>query len=315
MRIVYMGTPQFAVPSLEALAGVHEIVGVVTATDKPAGRGQKLWQSPVKEAAVKLGIPVLQPEKLRDELFLDTLRGLHADLFVVVAFRMLPEQVWAMPPMGTINLHASLLPQYRGAAPINHAIINGETRTGLTTFFIEKEIDTGKVIARTEVSIGPDETAGELHDKMMLSGAGLLVDTVQKIELGRIEPVDQVELLANEALNPAPKIFKEHCRIHWNRPAAQVHNHIRGLSPFPGAFAEAKADDVAVSYKITGSQLSGLKTESTPGTVQIRDGKLMCATTDEWLEITAIQAPGKRNLPSAEFLNGWRMPEGFVFLP
>ncbi len=316
MRLVFMGTPHFAVPSLEVLAKAHDVVAVVTATDKPAGRGQKLLQSPVKDAALKLNIPVLQPEKLRNEGFLEALAEANADLFVVVAFRMLPEQVWTMPPRGTINLHASLLPQYRGAAPINRAIMNGETSTGLTTFFIEQEIDTGKIIASVPLDIGEDETAGSLHDRMMVAGASLLLHTVNLIESNTASTSAQRQIIDGSTIKAAHKIFKEDCRIDWRKRSAEIHNHIRGLSPFPGAFTEALSEQGASEYfKVSRSKRNLEPTSVAPGTVRISDGKLLVAAADNWVEITEIQAPGKRRIDAASFINGWRMPKGFSFLP
>src|SRR5476651_831723 len=237
MRIVFMGTPQFAVTSLDALiqAGC-DVVGVVTAPDKPAGRGKKLGQSAVKEYAVMNGLKVLQPEKLKSPEFLAELRILQADLQVVVAFRMLPEAVWNMPPKGTINLHASLLPQYRGAAPINWAIINGETESGVTTFFLKHEIDTGDILFTEKVTLTGHETAGDLHDRLMYKGAGLLVKTVKGVESGRYNEHPQSQLLAGIELKHAPKIFKEDCLIDWNNTAETIYNKIRGLSPSPTAY-------------------------------------------------------------------------------
>lgn len=234
MKIVFMGTPEFAVASLDALSAAgFEIVGVVTAADKPAGRGQKLQESAVKKYAVEKGFKVLQPLKLKDPDFVQELKSLHADLQVVVAFRMLPEIVWDMPAKGTINLHASLLPQYRGAAPINHAIINGETESGATTFFLKHEIDTGDVIFSEKVAIAPDDTAGDLHDHLMVAGAGLLVKTVRAIAEGNYK--EQPQPVSGE-LKHAPKIFKEFCSVDWNQPVKTVYNLIRGLSPYPTAF-------------------------------------------------------------------------------
>ncbi|MGZ3927285.1 MAG: methionyl-tRNA formyltransferase, partial [Mucilaginibacter sp.] len=237
MRIVFMGTPEFAVTSLDALikAG-SEIVGVVTAPDKPAGRGQKLNVSAVKQYALDNNLRVLQPEKLKNEEFLEELRSLNADLQVVVAFRMLPEAVWNMPSKGTINLHASLLPQYRGAAPINWVLINGEKESGVTTFFLKHEIDTGDILFTEKVTLTGHETAGELHDRLMYKGAGLLVKTVKGVESGRYSEHPQAELSTGTELKNAPKIFKEDCKIDWNQPAEKVYNLIRGLSPYPTAF-------------------------------------------------------------------------------
>src|SRR5471030_1888958 len=237
MRIVFMGTPEFAVASLDALvkAGL-EVVGVITAPDKPAGRGQKLSESAVKQYAVANGLKVLQPEKLKNPEFLEELKSLKADLQVVVAFRMLPEVVWNMPPRGTLNLHASLLPQYRGAAPINWAIINGEKESGVTTFFLKHEIDTGDILFTEKVTLNGHETAGELHDRLMNKGAGLLVKTVKGVESGRYSEHPQSQLIEGAELKHAPKIFKEDCLIDWNNTAENIYNKIRGLSPSPTAY-------------------------------------------------------------------------------
>jgi methionyl-tRNA formyltransferase len=237
MKIIFMGTPQFAVASLDALikAGC-DVVAVVTAPDKPAGRGQKLNESAVKQYAVANGIKVLQPEKLKDPEFLHELKSLHADLQVVVAFRMLPEVVWSMPPRGTINLHASLLPQYRGAAPINWVLINGEKESGVTTFFLKHEIDTGDILFTEKITLTGDETAGDLHDRLMHKGAGLLVKTVKGVESGRYNEHPQSALLDGVELKHAPKIFKEDCLIDWQQPAESIYNKIRGLSPYPTAY-------------------------------------------------------------------------------
>src|SRR5579872_1942684 len=235
-RIVFMGTPEFAVASLDAIvqAGYH-VVGVITAPDKPAGRGMQLTQSAVKKYAVAKGLNILQPEKLKDPVFLETLRALRADLQIVVAFRMLPEIVWSMPPMGTVNLHGSLLPQYRGAAPINWAVINGEKETGVTTFQLQHDIDTGDILLQERFPIGESETAGEVHDRMKEIGAGLLVRTIDELVAGTLKETPQ----ANPTnLHHAPKISTETCRIDWTKPTAEIYNLIRGLSPFPTAFTE-----------------------------------------------------------------------------
>lgn len=310
LRIVYMGTPAFAVPSLEMLAQQHDVVAVVTAPDKPAGRGQKLSESAVKVAARALHIPVLQPEKLRDEAFIGTLQGLHADLFVVVAFRMLPDVVWQMPPLGTINLHGSLLPAYRGAAPIQRAVMNGETKTGLTTFFIEKEIDTGNVIDRAALAIGPDETSGELHDRMMVLGADLLARTVASIAHGTAHTIAQDMLGDGQSLPQAPKILRTDCRIDWCASAAAVHNQVRGLSPAPGAYTtlrDGKGQETAI-YKMLRSAVPDTPPTDmkTPGTLYTARNKLWVACADGWLEILELQPQGKRKITAAEWLNGMR---------
>ena len=236
MKVVFMGTPEFAVASLDAINKVHEVVGVLTAADKPAGRGKKIRFSAVKEYALKNDLQLLQPEKLKDEEFVSSLKSLGADLFVVVAFRMLPEVIWNMPPKGTINLHGSLLPDYRGAAPLNWAIINGDSKTGATTFFIEKEIDTGNIIDKVEIEITKNMNVGDLHDRLMLKGANLLVQTINKISQGKLTGTPQAELMTDQ-IKEAPKIFKDTCRIDWNKSNSEVHNHIRGLSPYPAAWS------------------------------------------------------------------------------
>lgn len=302
MRIVFMGTPDFAVASLAALIDAEfHVVAVVTAADKPAGRGQKLQESAVKRYAVEQGIPVLQPLKLKDPAFIEELTAFQADLQVVVAFRMLPEVVWNMPVKGTINLHASLLPNYRGAAPINHAIINGETTSGVTTFFLKHEIDTGDVIFADTVQIGPDETAGELHDKLMFVGAKLLVETVKAIEANNYTEQPQIQ---SDVLKHAPKIFKEFCEINWDKPAQEIHNLIRGLSPYPTAFTRLQDK----TLKVFKAQLLHDQPNVNPGS-QETDGKtfLQFAAPDGWLRLTEIQYEGKKRMQIDEFLRGMRL--------
>lgn len=302
MKIVFMGTPDFAVASLNALveAGFN-VVGVVTAADKPAGRGQKLQESAVKQYAVAKGIPVLQPLKLKDPDFIESLRALEAELQVVVAFRMLPEVVWDMPAKGTINLHGSLLPQYRGAAPINHVIINGDTESGVTTFFLKHEIDTGDVIFSEKVDIRPDETAGELHDELMLVGAGLLVKTVTAIASGDYQEQPQPQ---SGTLKHAPKIFKEDCLIDWNQPAAKIYNLIRGLSPYPTAFT--KLNDKVL--KIFKAELEDQEPGISAGAF-LSDGKtyLKFAAKDGFIKLTDLQYEGKKRMGVDEFLRGMRL--------
>ncbi|MFA4867755.1 MAG: methionyl-tRNA formyltransferase [Pedobacter sp.] len=302
MRLVFMGTPDFAVASLNALVEAgFDVVGVVTAADKPAGRGQKLQESAVKQYAIAKGLKVLQPIKLKDPEFIAELKSLHADLQVVVAFRMLPEIVWNMPPKGTINLHASLLPQYRGAAPINHAIINGETESGVTTFFLKHEIDTGDVIFSEKVTITSEDSAGDLHDKLMNVGAGLLVNTVQAIAEGNYTEQPQPQ---SDELKHAPKIFKEHCLINWNQPVQTVYNLIRGLSPYPTAFT--KLNDKTL--KVFKAELEEKETGLAPGTF-LSDGKtyLKFAAKDGFIRLTDLQYEGKKRMQIDEFLRGMRL--------
>ena len=308
MRIIFMGTPDFAVASLDALINAgFEIVGVVTAPDKPAGRGQKLHESAVKQYAVSKGIEILQPLKLKDPEFHKHLKSLNADLQIVVAFRMLPEIVWDMPPMGTINLHASLLPYYRGAAPINWAVINGEKETGVTTFLLQHEIDTGNILFSERVPIGDEETAGELHDKLMHNGAKLLVKTVRAIESGDFTPVSQEEILKPEELKDqlphAPKIFKEDCLINWNQPAQQVFNHIRGLSPYPTAFTTFKDKKLKIYFAELLDKEPGIQ----PGGF-LSDEKtyLKFACLDGFICVKDIQLEGKKRMNIEEFLRGFR---------
>lgn len=302
MKIVFMGTPDFAVASLSALqqAGL-EIVGVVTAPDKPAGRGQKLNESAVKKYAQENGLTILQPIKLKDPSFLEALKSLNADLFVVVAFRMLPEVVWQMPPKGTINLHGSLLPQYRGAAPINHVLINGERETGVTTFFLKQEIDTGDIIFSEAISIADDETAGSLHDKLMVLGANLLVKTVKAIKFNDYNEVPQPQ---SETLKSAPKIFKDYCKIDWNQTNQTVYNHIRGLSPYPTAFTILNNKTLKIFAATLDHQEPGISTGAF-----LTDGKtyLKFATKDGFIKVTDVQFEGKKRMLIDEFLRGMRL--------
>lgn len=309
MKIIYFGTPEFAASQLEAiLAAGYEVAAVVTMPDKPAGRGKKIQFSEVKKAAMEHQLPVLQPEKLRDPAFLSELDSFHADLFIVVAFRMLPAAVWKMPPLGTFNLHASLLPQYRGATPINHAIINGETETGLTTFFLNEEIDKGEVILREKVAIRPDETAGELHDELMLLGNRLVVETIQKIERNDIQPVTQEELADGATLKEAPKIFRDFCQIRWDRSCTEIHNLIRGLSPYPAAHTTLENEQgERLELKVYASQIESIHPSEPFGTV-VTDSKsfLKVAATDGYIHLTIIQQAGKKAMKIDEFLRGIR---------
>lgn len=302
MRIVFMGTPDFAVASLAALKDAgFDIVGVVTAADKPAGRGQKLNESAVKKYAVAHNLKVLQPLKLKDPDFLAELSELKADLQVVVAFRMLPEVVWNMPPKGTINLHGSLLPQYRGAAPINHAIINGETESGVTTFFLKHEIDTGDVIFSEKVNIEPDENAGSLHDKLMETGAKLVVKTVAAI---RDNTYTETPQSISTDLKAAPKIFKDFCKINWNQPTDQIYNHIRGLSPYPTAFTVFQ-DKLLKVFEVKPEYIQH---SAKPGDF-LSDGKtyLKVATTNGYINLLDVQYEGKKRMRIDEFLRGIRL--------
>jgi len=300
-----MGTPEFAVASLDALieAGCN-IVGVVTAPDKPAGRGQKVSESAVKQYAVAHNLKVLQPEKLKNEEFLSELKALNADLQVVVAFRMLPEVVWNMPPKGTINLHASLLPQYRGAAPINWVLINGERESGVTTFFLKHEIDTGDILFTEKVTLTGMETAGELHDRLMYKGAGLLVKTVKAVESGRYTENPQAQLIEGMELKHAPKIFKEDCQIDWHQPAQKIYNLIRGLSPYPTSYTFLQ-DKL---LKIFRAEFELTETNEKPGEF-LSDGKtfLKTAAMDGFVSFKEVQMEGKKRMGIEEFLRGVRL--------
>lgn len=316
MRIVFMGTPEFAVASLEKIIeSGQEVVAVVTTPDRPAGRGQKLMTSAVKEAAIKHHLPVLQPEKLKSEEFLQELKKLNADLFVVVAFRMLPEVVWNMPSKGTINLHGSLLPQYRGAAPINWAVINGEKETGVTTFFITHQIDTGNILEHRKIPISDMDNAGTIHDQLMVTGAELLAETVGKIERNEIKAQPQENFIGNQELKHAPKIFRETCHINWNHTTDEIYNLIRGLSPYPAAYADLFLEGKeTVSIKIFETTKHKNK-NNTPGTIET-DGKtfLNVYTKDGLLSILSLQYPGKKRLSIEEFLKGNKIPEGAIFV-
>jgi methionyl-tRNA formyltransferase len=309
-----MGTPEFAVPSLTALVeGGYNVVGVVTMPDKPAGRGMKLQESDVKRAAKELGIStILQPEKLRDEEFLEALRALQPDLGIVIAFRMLPEVVWAMPRFGTFNLHASLLPEYRGAAPINHAIINGEKETGLTTFLLDKEIDTGEIIMQEKVVIEDDETAGTLHDKLMVLGNKVVVETIKRIEEGRVQSQSQDMIIErdNLQLKPAPKIFKEDCKIDWTKDAKSIYDFIRGLSPYPAAHTQfVSENNETLDIKVFEVALKENKSEDTDLYKIKTDGKsyLDVVLGKNNISIKVIQQAGKKAMPIADFLRGTRL--------
>ena len=310
IRIAYFGTPEFAASQLEAIiqAG-YEVAVVVTMPDKPAGRGRKIQYSDVKKTALEHGLPLLQPEKLKDPLFLEQLASYQANLFIVVAFRMLPAVVWQMPELGTFNLHASLLPQYRGAAPINFAIINGETVTGLTTFFLNEEIDKGAIILQEKVSIRPNETAGELHDELMLLGNKVVVDTIKSIETGEVHALSQEELAEDQTLKPAPKITKEFCNIDWSQNCQTVYNHIRGLSPYPAAHTQLVSEDgEIIDLKVYSSDIEPCHPGFPFGSV-VTDNKkyLKIALTDGFIHLTVVQQAGKKAMPVDDFLRGTQL--------
>jgi methionyl-tRNA formyltransferase len=305
-RIVFMGTPAFAVASLSALLQAKmNVVGVVTAPDKPAGRGMQLQQSVVKQFALAHNIPILQPEKLKSPEFFEALKQWEPDLQVVVAFRMLPEQIWSFPPMGTLNVHGSLLPQYRGAAPINWAIINGEKETGVTTFQLQHAIDTGAILLQDRIPIAPNNTAGEIHDTMMEVGAQLLVKTLHGLFDNSIKAVPQEQVMGNIALQHAPKIFTKDCEIDWEKPCISIHNLIRGLAPFPGAIT--KIDGKIVKLFLT-QLIEGTPTEVAGSFVT--DGKTYAkiACKDGYIGLSDIQWEGKRRMPIIDFLRGYRKP-------
>ena len=311
LKIVFLGTPDFAVESLRRLhEGGYNIVGVVTMPDKPAGRGHKLLHSPVKQYAEANGLKLMQPVKLKDPAFVEELRSLGANLFIVIAFRMLPEVVWSMPELGTFNLHASLLPKYRGAAPINWAVINGETETGVTTFFLKHDIDTGDIIRQERVEILPTDNVGDVHDKLMMLGADLTIDTVEHILAGDLRPVPQDRLETADNTTPAPKIFKETCHIDWTKSALEVHNLVRGLSPYPAAWIEISNGDASHQIKIFSTAVGDAHNES-PGTIKAKEGRLYIAASDRWVEVIELQLAGKRRMTAAEFLRGFNT-EGYA---
>ena len=304
-RIVFMGTPDFAVASLSKILDSDiEVAAVVTAPDRPAGRGQKLQESAVKKYAVLNGIPVLQPEKLKAETFTDALKKINADLFVVVAFRMLPDMVWQMPEMGTINLHGSLLPKYRGAAPINWAVINGDTETGVTTFFIEKQIDTGEIIDSARIPITKSDTAGSVHDSLMAVGANLIVETIQKIFNGTATKKPQPDEMATHA----PKIFKPDCKIDWDLDTISIFNKIRGLSPYPTAYTIIRNGDTIKTVKLFKVDYE-ITSQNNTGKLKSENELLWMGSNNGWVIIHELQLEGKKRMASQDFLKGFNILE------
>lgn len=304
LKIVFFGTPEFAVESLDALIkNDFNVVGVVTMPDKIAGRGHKLYQSDVKRYAVAHNLNILQPEKLKSEEFLTELRRLDADLFIVIAFRMLPREVWQMPRLGTFNLHASLLPKYRGAAPINRAVMNGDTETGVTTFFLKHEIDTGDMIMQRKIEILPSDNVGDVHDKLMHLGAGMVVETVDAIIDGSLTTTPQPE----GEFTPAPKIFKEDCHINWNSDSISIHNQIRGLSPYPAAWTVITEESGrTLECKIFESGTTDIDASAVDaGTVKVDGKRLFVACEDKWLEVVSLQPAGKKRMAAESFLLGY----------
>ncbi len=333
LKIVFMGTPEFAVATLRALVeGGYNVVAVVTQPDKPVGRHGSVLRAPaVKEYALSVGLPVLQPEKMKDADFVEQLRSYEADLQVVVAFRMLPEVVWAMPRFGTFNVHAALLPQYRGAAPINWAIINGETETGVTTFFLDHDIDTGQIILQKPFSIPDDADVEYVYDGLMNLGAEIALETVDLViqNDGKINTISQEEILSssqcsmfNVQLKSAPKLFKETCRIDWNQPAKNIYNFVRGLSPIPTAWTtlvpnfssdllEKEKTTASIDLKIYKTQKTNRPCAASAGTLSVEKSQLFVATADEWLEILELQLAGKKRMSARDFLNGFKNPENY----
>lgn len=306
LKIVFLGTPDFAVESLRRIhEGGYNIVGVITMPDKPAGRGHKLLHSPVKQYAVANNLPLLQPVNLKDPQFVEQLRSLGANLFVVIAFRMLPEVVWSMPELGTFNLHASLLPKYRGAAPINWAVINGDTETGVTTFFLKHEIDTGDIIRQERIEIAPTDNVGDVHDRLMMLGADLTIDTIDHIIAGDLKPIPQDEILQGAEPTPAPKIFKDTCLIDWTKPAVSVHNLVRGLSPYPAAWTTMEQEGrEPITMKVFETAIVEWGGQLTPGKFTIDAGHLYVDCADNRIEILSLQAAGKKRMPTPDYLRG-----------
>lgn len=314
LRIVFLGTPEFAVESLDALvSGGYNIVGVVTMPDKIGGRGHKVIESPVKQYAVAHGLKLMQPANLKEPEFVEELRSLNADLQIVIAFRMLPEIVWSMPPMGTFNLHASLLPKYRGAAPINRAVMNGETETGVTTFFLKHEIDTGDIIQQVAVPIEVDDDVETVYDRLMHLGASLVLETVEAILAGTVKPIEQEKLLTTgEEPTPAPKIFKEDCRIDWTKTSWEVYNHIRGLSPYPAAwsaFVDAQGTEYQFKVFKTSHPEKFQSSPVAPGTIEYTKHTIKIACADGFIEILSLQLAGKKRMSSDEFLRGFNLED------
>lgn len=311
LKIVFFGTPEFAVESLDRLleAG-YDIAAVVTMPDKIAGRGHKLIESDVKKFAIEKGLRILQPEKLKSPEFIGALKEINADLFIVIAFRMLPKEVWMMPRCGTFNLHASLLPKYRGAAPINWAVINGDTETGVTTFFLKHEIDTGDIIQQEKIKILPEENVGDIHDKLMHLGADMVVETVKAIEEGTVKTFPQ----PTGVYNPAPKIFKDTCRIDWSSPSEKIHNLVRGLSPYPAAWTtltDERYPETIMDVKIYETRLSESELPNgAPGDIIILKDRLYISTGDTPIEVISLQPAGKKRMDSGSFLRGYK-PEKF----
>ncbi len=309
LRIVFMGTPDFAVETLRLLVeNSYSVVGVVTTPDRPAGRGYKFQESAVKKYALSQGLYIMQPEKLRDESFLNELKSLNADLQIVVAFRMLPKEVWSMPAKGTFNVHASLLPQYRGAAPINWAVINGEKETGVTTFFLSHEIDTGDIIFQEKILIGKEDNAEIVHDKLMTLGAQLALKTVDAIENDAIKPKAQSKYYIDESeLKSAPKLFRDNTEIDWNKTGTEIYNFVRGLSPYPAAWTEFYVNGESQSFKIYGTKFVPGE-HSLPIKQIVTDNKtyLCIVVTDGFIEITDIQISGKKRMEIRDFLNGFK---------
>lgn len=309
LKIVFFGTPEFAVESLDALVrDSYNVAAVVTMPDKAAGRGHKLYQSDVKKYALEHNLRLLQPERLKSQEFIDELQNIGADLFIVIAFRMLPKEVWQMPKLGTFNLHASLLPKYRGAAPINWAVINGDTETGVTTFFLKHEIDTGDMIMQKSIEILPEHNVGDVHDALMHLGSGMVIETVEAIINGTLTTTPQPE----GEFTPAPKIFKEDCRIDWKKTSSQVHNFIRGLSPYPASWSVIyEKSGRPLDCKIFDSSLSDMPAEGAyPGEIKIDGRKMYAACSDRWIEINSIQPSGKKRMPADAFLLGYH-PDRF----
>lgn len=305
LRIVFIGTPDFAVAGLDKLiTASYNIVGVITTPDRPTGRGRKLKKSAVKEYALAKGLAILQPKNLKDVSFLEELKALKANLQIVVAFRMLPKVVWQMPEYGTFNLHASLLPQYRGAAPINWAIINGETKTGVTTFFIDEKIDTGEIILQDSTEISATESAGELHDTLMNLGAALILKTVEKIKVNKVELKKQPE---NKKLKSAHKIYKETCKIDWSKPLLKIFNHIRGLSPYPTAWTTLYNDEDELQLKIYKTEITNEEHNHTLGKIVATKKTIKITVKDGYLSLLEIQFPGKRKMKTQEVLNGFQL--------